>query len=306
MRAIHVAAAAALLVAGCSTSPATTTDRPAELSREQAIALARGIDPCALVDRDALLSLGARTGIGTADQSTTCEATIDATSVRWSIILRPNDFYTSPQGSVEQFDGAAVRKADAAAALPAAQQYLLVKSSCTYTVALENSLAVRMSITADRDRNACEDGQPLINSVVTNWAKHPRQGTSPNTVVTVLTTATPCAAVEQLRQSHTVSFDWAKQDLNTCTFTVDGVDVQLGFDYSNPTALAAQTARFGDHDGHIDTSQATTTAQVVVGNQFTGITNTKSSTLVPTVTVAGNHAPTVTQVMTAALGQIPR
>lgn len=293
LRAIHAAAGAALLVAGCSPAPGANRP-PGQMTREQTIAWARGIDPCALVDRKAMQSLGGRTGIATSDESTMCEATIDATSVRWSITFRPTDFDTSPAfGPVQQIDGAQVRK---------------VKTSgtqCAYTVALESELAVTMSIVTDQDRNACNDGEPLIKNLVANWSKYPRQGSSPSTVVTALTNTTPCVFVDQMRTSHTVEFDWAQQELNTCTLRLDGVDVQLRFGHSDPAGLAAaQPARFGEHDGFVDTAQATTTARAVVGDQFTGISRGKTTVLAPIITVSGNEAATVAAVMITALDQL--
>ena len=255
-----------LLAVACTDRPASSDDgAPApEMSRADTIAWARGIDPCALIDRDALQTLGSVTAIGTAGQSTDCEAVIERdgakTSVSWAVAFLPTDFQTSTLGILETIDGKQVRKISAAAAYPPEQVAQLVESPCSYDIPFENAIAVRMRVSAPRDRDGCADGLPLVRDVLKNQPAQPKQGSSPATTTTVLTAAQPCASIPDLQQSHTVVFDWTDQSLNSCFLTIEGDEALVTFGYRTPidVVTGAESTNFGDHLGYSNTGDVST------------------------------------------------
>ncbi|WP_301123875.1 hypothetical protein [Mycolicibacterium fortuitum] len=288
-----------LLIAGCSTP---SGDPAPHLTREAAIAWARGIDPCALVDRGALASLGPITTVGTSGRSTACEAALEDTAASWSLILQSNEFHV---GSQVRIDGVTVRKVDAAELLPPLQRYMLIRRTCSYDVPFENSIAVRVQVTAPLEQDACGMGRPLVRSVLANWPKHPAQGSSPDTTLTPLTDALPCAAVPALKESHRVVMAVADQTLNTCVFTVEGAKVEIRFGYRDrdEAGSAARPATFGPHSGSVEVSDGGALARVEMGSAFTGV-QAGPRRLVPSVDVRGDDAATVSVVMAEAVGQI--
>ncbi|WP_158240362.1 DUF3558 family protein [Mycobacterium hubeiense] len=327
LRTIHAASAAVLLTIGCSTTtseqPSTPTDLPpaatsttelrpvpTDLPREQTITWARDLDPCALIDRSEFESLGAVTALGTSSNSTSCEAVVDERaqrpiSVGWSIAFTPTTFLDATKRI--QIDGVAVYTTDVADALPPGTRDQLVESGCEFTVPFENSIAVRMSVSMERDRNACAVGEPLVRNVLANWPDQPRQGTSPATTVTVLTNEAPCAVVARLRASRSVAFDWADQSLTSCFFTVDGIELLVSFDYRERgiVTINSEPTKFGDHDGYSHIHQGTAFAQAIVGGEFGGVWSGRASQLVPVVEVTGDDATLVSAVMTSALDLLP-
>lgn len=309
---VCVLTALTLLVGGCSTTDSATPSAApaADLPRPDAITWARGIDPCALLDTATFESYGPVDAFGTSSNSTSCEAHADdgasrGLRVSWSIADLPTDFHTAELGSLVDVDGVRVRQVDAASAMTPDLRDQLVESSCGHDIPFENSIAVRMSVSMDPDHDACEVGEALTRKVIDEWPKHPKQGSSPNTTVTVLTAAFPCAVVPVLQESRNVGFDWDDQSLNSCFFTVDGTGVLVSFDH-RPDALASPDAtptRFGDRDGFVD--QVAATALAVVGTEFDGVVAGSKTRLVPAVEVSGDDSAVNAAVMTAALSQLP-
>lgn len=310
--------AVTLLAAGCSTAtgptaaPSTTTSVPAALSREKAIAWARGIDPCALIGPDRLASLGTVKAVGTSSNSTSCEALVDdgtprGIDVSWSIAFSPNDFLTSSVGTLEDIDGRKARRADPASAFAPDMRNQLVESACTYDVAFENEIAVRMRVSMERDRDACATAEPLARAVISEWPDQPRQGSSPNTTVTVLTDASPCAVVPELQKFRKVAFDWKDQSLTSCFFTVDGVDILLTFAYQarELVSTGADPTKFANYDGYRKVHEETTFAGAIVGDEIDGVDAGRVGRLVPVVEINGDNTPIVSDVMAATLKQLP-
>ncbi|WP_157849026.1 DUF3558 family protein [Mycolicibacterium setense] len=311
--------AVTLLAAGCSTAtapstaPSTTTSVPTALSREKTIAWARGIDPCALISPDRLASLGTVKAIGTSSNSTSCEALVDddtqhGIDISWSIAFTATDFLTSSVGALEEIDGRKVRRADPASAFAPDVRDQLVESACNYDVAFENDIAVRMRVSMERGHDACATAEPLARAVVSTWPEQPRQGSSPNTTVTVLTDALPCSVVAELQKSRNVTFDWKDQSLTSCFFTVDGTEILVTFAYEARELVTAGGApmKFGEYDGYRKAHEGTTFAGAIVGDGFDGVDAGRVSRLVPSVDVNGDDAAVVFDVTTAVLNQLPR
>lgn len=310
--------AVALLAAGCSTAtgpstaPSTTASVPTALSRAETIGWARGIDPCALIVPDRLASLGTVTAIGTSSNSTSCEALVDDGTTRgidvsWSIAFTPFDFLTSKRGALEEIDGVKARRMDAASALAPELRDQLVESACSYDVAFENDIAVRMRLSMERGHDACATVELLARAVVATWPDQPAQGSSPETTVTVLTDASPCGVVPDLQKARKVTFDWKDQSLTSCFFTVDGAEILLTFAYEEPehVTAGADATKFGNYDGFRKTHEGTTFAAAIVGDGFDGVDAGRVSRLVPVVDVNGDSAALVSDVMTAVLNQLP-
>ncbi|WKG05843.1 DUF3558 family protein [Mycolicibacterium sp. HK-90] len=307
-----------LLAAGCSTAtappttPPRTTPVPMTLSRAEAITWARGIDPCALIAPDQLAALGTVNAVGTSSNSTSCAAHVDdgtdrGVDVNWAIAFVPNDFQTAPVGSLEQIDGRQVRRTDVASAFEPSVRDQLVESACTFDVAFENEIAVRMRVSTARDRDACAAGDPLARAVISAWPGQPRQGSSPDTTVTVVTDAAPCAVVPELQKSRQVTFDWKDQSLTSCFFTVDGTEILLTFDHQRPELVAggADRTKFGQHSGYRKVHDETTFAGAIVGDEFDGVVSGRVTRVVPAVDVNGDDSAVVSDVMTAVLNQLP-
>ncbi|MGV0742284.1 DUF3558 family protein [Mycolicibacterium sp. XJ870] len=318
MRRTCAISAVILLAVGCSTAtdtsttPSKTAAAPAALAPAEAITWARGIDPCALIDRQTFESFGTVSAIGTSSNSTSCEARVDdgterGIAVSWSIALAPNDFLTSTLGTIVDIDGVKARRTDAASTLAPEVRDQLVESACNYDIAFENGIAVRMRVSMERDRNACATGESLVRAVISEWPEHPEQGSSPNTTVTVLTDASPCAVVPTLQQPREVVFDWKGQSLTSCSFTVDGTEVLVSFDYRarELVTTGANPATFGDHAGYSEVFQGTTFARATVGEEFDGVEAGRQSRLVPVVEVNGEDTAVVFDVMASVLNQIP-
>ncbi len=317
-----VVAAAVMLAAGCATTTSSTISTstrtmiparamPHGLSRADAIGWARSIDPCALIDRDQLASIGTVGVYGTSSTSTACAAHVDdgtqhGLDVGWSIAFVPTDFTTSPLGAIEEIDGVKVRMIDTAQALPPAARSQLVESACNLDMALDNAIAVRMSVSMQRDQDACAKGRQLVPSVLAKWREHPKQGSSPATTVTVLTTASPCAVVPQLQKSRSLAFDWNDQSLDTCSFKLDGNDVLVTMAYRTREQVAMGEPRtFGGHVGYHGASGTETSDRVIVGAEFTGGDAGHEAKRVPVVEVWGDGDPVVSDVTTAVLAQLP-
>jgi len=296
--ALALAALAALaLLVGCSTdkSPATThrsTDSSAELTRAETIAWARAIDPCALLDRDLLGKLGSDVTVGTSGRSTDCSASVETGSgttltVNLAIAFLPNDFRTSSLGEFITLDGVDALRINAVDTLPEGQRAQLVVGSCSYDLAFEHSIAVRMRVSAPRDQDACAPAEKIAKQVIATWPARPPQGTSPDTVVTALTAAEPCAVVPKLRQKHDVKFEWPEQSLNGCFLTLDGSEVLVSYDY-RPTALPP-----GEHEQ-------------IVGAEFTAMVAGRKGPVVPVIDVSTESASAATEVLTAAAQTLAR
>lgn len=321
---IGLFSAVVMLVASCSTTTSTTPATPSSppptsgptprpLSRAETITWARGIDPCALIEPSHLEALGTVKAFGTSANSTSCEAVVDdgtsrGIDVSWSIAFAPFDFLTSSLGALEEIDGVKARRIDAASTLTPEVRAQLVESTCSYDVAFENDIAVRMQVSMERDRDACATADPLARAVISTWPEHPTQGSSPHTTVTALTDAAPCAVVPTLQQSRKVSFDWKDQSLTSCFFTVDGTELLVTFDYRPPEQLTfeAEPTKFGNHDGYRKVHEGTTFTDAIVGDGFDGVDAGHPSRLVPIVAVNGDDATVVSDVTTAVVNQLPR
>jgi len=284
---------------------------PHGLSRADAIDWARSIDPCALIDRDQLAATGTVGAYGTSSTSTACAAHVDdgtqyGMDIGWSIALVPTDFTMSPLGSIEEIDGVKVRMIDAARALPPAARGQLVESACSLDMALDNAIAVRMSVSIQRDQDACTKGRQRVPSVLAKWRDQPKQGSSAATTVTMLATASPCAVVPQLQKSRAVAFDWNDQSLNTCSFKLDGTDVLVTMAYRTRAQVAVGEPRtFGGRAGYREVSGTDTSDRVIVGVEFTGVDAGHDAKLIPIVEVRGDGATAVSDVTTAVLVQLP-
>lgn len=318
---VGVTVVASSLMTGCnstteptpSAAPTSATKpMPKNLTRQDAIAWARGIDPCALIDRDKLAALGTIRAFGTASSPTSCAAHMDDGSDRgvdvdWAIAFTPTDFLTTPLGTLTEIDGARIRQIDSASALPPATRGQLVESRCNFDVPFENDIAVRMSVSMARDRKACTSGEALVRAVLSKWPSQPAQGSSPNTTVTALTRTAPCAVVPELQKVPGLVFDWKDQTLDSCFFKRGGMDLLVSFNYRTRelATVNAQPTVFGGHPGYTATDRGTTTATAIVGDEFSGVGAGRERRLVPVVEVSGDNPAAVSDVMAAVLAQLP-
>lgn len=322
VRRVGVVAAAVVLAAGCdaatgsqrntaagSTSPSPT--KPGAMSRADSIAWARTLDPCALVDRDRLALLGAVNAYGTSLSSTTCAAHADDGTERgvdlwWSIAFLPTDFATSALGAIGVIDGVKVRTIDPARALPAESRGQLVESACSLDLAVDDAIAVRMSISMQRDRDACARGQQLVPTALSQWREGRKQGSSAATAVTVLTTASPCAVVPELQKSRAVTFEWNDQSLDTCFFKLDGDEVLVTMGYrARAQAAVGEPQTFDGHDGYQEVSATGTSDRAIVGAEFAGVDVGRTTRLVPLVEVSADNPVVASDVLAAVLKQLP-
>jgi len=227
--------------------------------------------------------------------------------VDWSIAFTPTDFLTTPLGTLTEIDGTRIRQIDSASALPPEARGQLVESGCSIDLPFENDIAVRMSVSMARDRNACTSGEPLVRAVLSKWPSQPAQGSAPNTTVTVLTRAAPCAVVPEVQKDPGVVFDWKDQSLSSCFFKLGSTDLLVSFDYRTRehATINAQATTFGGRPGYTSTDRGTTFATAIVGDEFTGVGTGRETRLVPVVEVTGDNPAAASDVMASVLKQLP-
>lgn len=242
-RTLALVVAVVFAVAGCGDDSRSDADRstepapppqfwsaPADTPQQQAaVAQAtRRIDVCALLPRDTLedLELGAPEEVTVGLDS--CRARLgesaDATTLTWHTTLLPP---LAPRlGTVTRIEDVDVLLVPDRGPEPRA---------CGATGRFPSGAAFYLGL-ANADRNPCEVAESLLPGMVERWRRSPPQGTSPDTVVTVLTGADPCAVRAQLRDTA----DTDELRLTQCLFRYRDETVTVSYDYRVPDQIRAR------------------------------------------------------------------
>ncbi|MET8774640.1 peptidase [Nocardia sp. NPDC004654] len=236
-RKLVLTAAALLVAAGCGgSSEEAATVQPAhppefwsqpahtEQQRQEVASGARQIDVCALLPRDVLADLGEVRRVTTDLYSCTAEVEreeqADVVIAYWSpTLLAELTGATKPIGDVS------VRVVPDRETGPA--------TACGTTSRFPAGAAIYLGVTAN---DPCALAERLTPGMLDRWRAGPVQGTSPDTVRTVLLGADPCAV--RARLSGTA--DTGEPRLTACRFRYRDEVVTVGYEYRIPDYLAEQ------------------------------------------------------------------
>lgn len=205
------------------TPPPEFWSAPADTPQQHAaVAQAtREIDVCALLPRDTLdnLDLGDIQSVTVGLDS--CRAVLghaaagDAGTLTWHTTLLPP--LTPSRGISKQLGDVNV---------------LLVPDrdtdprTCGATARFPAGAAFYLGLSAP-DRDSCAVADSLLPGIIERWRQSPAQGTSPDTVTTVLLGADPCA----VRARLTGTADTDQRRLTQCLFRYRDETVTVGYEY---------------------------------------------------------------------------
>ncbi|MCX0274842.1 DUF3558 domain-containing protein [Nocardia zapadnayensis] len=256
-RTLTLVAAVLLAVAGCGDDTGTRTgdagapvaptpppefwsESAATPQRHAAVAAAtRQIDVCALIPRDTLDELG----LGDIQSVTvglySCRAALDpaaageAATLTWHSTLLPT--LTPNHGRSEQLGDVSTLVVPGRDGDPRA---------CGATGRFPAGAAFYLSVSAP-DRDSCAVADGLLPGMIERWRQSPAQGTSPDTVPTVLLGADPCAVRTEL--PGTAETD--ERRLTQCLFRYRNETVTVVYDYRVPDQLRTRSTeeKIDDH-----------------------------------------------------------
>ncbi|MDO3645782.1 peptidase [Nocardia mangyaensis] len=216
-------------------TPATTEEQRAMVAQAT-----RQVDVCALLPRDVLDELDHVHSVTVGLDS--CRAILDTdqpgqgTTLTWHSTLL-DSLGSSGRGTTKQFGDASVRLVpDRDAGEP---------RSCGATARFPSGAAFYLGLSTPPGQNPCEVADGLMPGMLDRWRESPPQGTSPDTVSTVLLGADPCEVRERLEGTA----ETGEQRLTTCLFTYRGERVTVSYEYRVPDYLGARGTeeRIDDH-----------------------------------------------------------
>ncbi|MCP2297145.1 hypothetical protein APR11_003577 [Nocardia amikacinitolerans] len=234
MHRILALTAAMLLAAGCGgdsseeavsgppahppefwSQPAHTEQQKQEVARG-----ARQIDVCALLPRDVLAALGEVREVTTDLYSCTAEVEREGGAVKayWSPTL-----LAEVTGATEQIGDVTARVVPDTETGPA--------RACGITSRFPAGAALYFGVTAN---DPCALAEQLTPGMLDRWRAGPVQGTSPDTVRTVLLGADPC----DVRTRLSGTTDVGEPRLTACRFRYRDEVVTVGYEYRIPDYLA--------------------------------------------------------------------
>ncbi|MGK8557533.1 hypothetical protein [Nocardia gipuzkoensis] len=312
----------ALLIAtaACQSPPSSQEAAPPNTvsvpqSRQEAIVWSRAIDPCALIDRQALQSLGRDLLVGVSEIPSVCEAVIDGgperggVGVKWKIgpaWLDPESFTS---GNFAEIDGKRIYRTDRYSGLSPEERAELGESGCDYFISYEKFVMATLSVSAAPNAQTCSPPEALVRSMLANVARQPKQGTSTDTAVTALTgMASACMAVPDLQSDHRVEFAWERQmSGDKCILTVDGARVTIDLQYRERATIPAEARQksFEGYTGFEYERGDGTFIDLVVGEEFSALRDRRSTRLVPIIRVLGGKPAVAQAVASAALRHLP-
>lgn len=248
-RTLTLVAAVLLAVAGCGDdtgprtgdagTPASPTQPPEFWSKsaatpQQHAAVAeatRQIDVCALIPRDSLDELG----LGDIQSVTvglySCRAALgpaagsEAAMLTWHSTLLPT--LTPNRGRSEQIGDVSTLVVPGRDDDPRA---------CGATGRFPAGAAFYLSVSVP-DRDSCTVADSLLPGMIERWRQSPTQGTSPDTVPTVLLGADPCA----VRTKLIGTADTDERRLTQCLFRYRNETVTVVYDYRVPDQLRTRS-----------------------------------------------------------------
>lgn len=214
-----------------------------DAERMELLRRVRGIDPCALLPREALAESGEVRRVYNLGPSA-CSAEVASAmsggtirfdleiAVRWAGVPEPDE----KPGQV--LEGA--RVTSAGSPVLDAGDGRGQDRRCSVTAVFPSQATLAVNISSPADIEACPIGEQVMPAALRAWNDQPAQGISPDTVLTVVNNIDPCATATAL--GATVSA--AEQTLWSCTFTHNGHLVSLHYAYAQKLATA-QPPAFG-------------------------------------------------------------
>ncbi|MCP2287288.1 DUF3558 domain-containing protein [Nocardia amikacinitolerans] len=195
--------------------PAHTEQQKQEVARG-----ARQIDVCALLPREVLADLGEVRKVTTDLYSCTAEVERagDAVKAYWSPTL-----LGEVTGATKQIGDVTARVVPDTEAGPA--------RACGITSRFPAGAAIYFGVTAN---DPCALAEQLTPGMLDRWRAGPVQGTSPDTVRTVLLGADPC----EVRTRLSGTIDVGEPRLTACRFRYRDEVVTVGYEYRIPDYLA--------------------------------------------------------------------
>ncbi|GGK44311.1 peptidase [Nocardia camponoti] len=192
----------------------------------------RQVDICAILPRDVLKPMGNIKSVTVGLDS--CRAVIgtdkpgDGTTLTWHATLL-DSIGTGGKGTNHNVGDVPVRIVpDRDSGTPRA---------CGATAVFPNGAAFYLGLSTPPNTDPCKVANDLVPGMIDRWKQSPPQGTSPDTVPTVLLGADPCTVRTKLGPSTLSS----GQRLTQCLFEYRGENVTVAYEYRVPEYLAANS-----------------------------------------------------------------
>ncbi|WP_416566116.1 hypothetical protein [Nocardia testacea] len=225
------------------TEPATDADRLELLRR------ARNIDPCAVLQHEVLAELGTVLSIHNSG-ATGCNATVgtagssaQGTYQITALVNGDSDPVYGPNATVAEVDGITLmtqRDVD----ITGGQEDDFTVRSCWMHAVLPSKLTFILHTTTPAGTDPCAHGKDLLWATMSEWNREPPQGSSPDTELTVVTGADPCAVLPLLG----VTTPADEQYLWACEFVYRDITINLSYRHQAKGARPEQQIdRVGTH-----------------------------------------------------------
>ncbi|NEW40744.1 peptidase [Nocardia cyriacigeorgica] len=274
-------------------APAVTPQQHATVAQAT-----RQIDVCSLIPRDTLDDLGNVESVTVGLDSCRSIIGIDAredSTLTWHATLLPE--LTPGRGISKQLGDVSIRLIPDRDDGP--------PRACGATARFPSGAAFYLGLsTPGQDPCAVADG--LLPGMIDRWRQSPPQGTSPDTVSTVLLGADPCA----VRAILAGTADTDQRRLTQCLFRYRDETVTVGYDYRVPTHVAANSIeeKFDNRTVHRSVSLYDSSIPIftaVVGPELPP-DSTMFGTRVPIVEVSAANDGVAREVMSRVLTLFPQ
>lgn len=226
------------------TEPTNDADRLELLRR------ARNIDPCALLPHSVLKDIGTVMSIhhpgGTGCTATVAVAGSDANSTFRIAALVSGDSGSpySPNATVTEIDGITVATQRDVDLVDGSREDHLTRRSCWMRAVLPSDLVFLLDTTTPAGTDPCAHGKEILWAVMSEWSREPALGSSPDTELTVVAGADPCAVLPLLGVTTPAS----NQYLWACNFVYRDVSMHLSYMHLTEGARPEQQVdREGTH-----------------------------------------------------------
>ncbi|MFI1459240.1 hypothetical protein [Nocardia carnea] len=204
---------------------ATNADRMDLLRR------ARGVDPCALLPRESLGEYGEVLRVYNPGPSA-CTAEIASAkaggrirldlevAVRWAGVPEPEEKPSRViEGARVTSDGDSVLETDEGRSQD---------RRCSVAAVFPSLATLAVNTSSPAGTEACPIGEQVMTNALHEWINQPAQGSSPDTVLTLVNDIDPCATATALG----VTVSAAEQSMWSCIFTYNGHLVSLHYAYA--------------------------------------------------------------------------
>lgn len=274
--------------------------------RSEVLQRVRNLDPCALIPKSALTTIGSLRSMENHDP-TSCDVELGSseaykgTTIDWSVVVA--EVKNPGKGRTEMIGGLPVTfLSDADSGMPTDQ---LVQRSCAMTVQFPSHAAVLMHLDSPLGTDACETAKSVLPQLISEFVAEPQQGTvSPRTA---LTGADPCAVVPKLN----VTADPDDRREGKCDFGYRGDDVTVRYEYEQQQLIkgSPQAGFAGNHPVYCEPASdpdGDVTYTAVVGPELAPTApDDFLGPRLPVVTVTGKNTEALAEVTRQVLTLFP-